>query len=334
LQVQLEVKILEITLTGNLQFGLQWYLAGLIGTGEGSAQANGNYNYTYPPGSNNIPDFTGNSHDRHRASLGATGNSGPTSNGGFFYSFLNKNFEVAINALQQDGQARTLSAPSLVVMNNQEAQINVGTQIPVVQTYYNGLSSNTTVTGSNGAVGSQAYGGTTGSVQYLNTGVVLDVKPRVNPGGLVYLEVQQEVSNPEAAPAGTNPPIDQRQLSTQVAVQSGHTVLLGGLIRDISTVSNTGLPWISNIPILGRLFGNTTQATNRTELIVLITPQVINNADDAERVTAEYQSRFRALAPLSPNRSKYYESALPQPPPPPQPAPEQLIPEPVKPEKD
>jgi general secretion pathway protein D len=96
------------------------------------------------------------------------------------------------------------------------------------------------------------------------------------------------------------------------------------------------LPWISNIPILGRLFGNTTQATNRTELIVLITPQVINNADDAERVTAEYQSRFRALAPLAPNRSKYYESALPQPvpPQPPPPAPEQLIPEPAKPQKD
>ena len=326
LQVQLEVKILEITLTGNLQFGLQWYLSGLINNTSG-----GNYpstGYEYGPG------FQGNPADRHQASLGGTGNTGPTNNGGFFYSFLNKNFEVAINALQTDGQARTLSAPSLVVMNNQEAQINVGTQIPVVQTYYNGLSTNTTVTGANGAVGSSAYGGTTGSVQYLNTGVVLDVRPRVNPGGLVYLEVQQEVSNPEAAPAGTNPPIDQRQLSTQVAVQSGHTVLLGGLIRDISTVSNTGLPWISNIPILGRLFGNTTQATNRTELIVLITPQVINNADDAERVTAEYQSRFRALAPLAPNRSKYYESALPQPVPPPQPAPEQLIPEPAKPEKD
>jgi len=322
LQVQLEVKILEITLTGNLQFGLQWYLSGLINNTTGSNYPSTGFEYG--------PGYQGNPADRHQGSLGGTGNTGPTNNGGFFYSFLNHDFQVAINALQTDGQARTLSAPSLVVMNNQEAQINVGTQIPVVQTYYNGLSSNTTVTGANGAVGSSAYGGTTGSVQYLNTGVVLDVRPRVNPGGLVYLEVQQEVSNPEAAPAGTNPPIDQRQLSTQVAVQSGHTVLLGGLIRDISTVSNTGLPWISNIPILGRLFGNTTQATNRTELIVLITPQVINNADDAERVTAEYQSRFRALAPLEANRSKYYESALPKPVPPPQPAPEQLIPEPVK----
>ncbi|HSE11449.1 MAG TPA: type II secretion system secretin GspD [Rudaea sp.] len=328
LQVQLEVKILEITLTGNLQFGLQWYLAGLVGSATGSAQANGQYQ----------PPFGPNTYDRHRAELGATGNTGPTSNGGFFYSFLNKDFEVAINALQQDGQARTLSAPSLVVMNNQEAQINVGTQIPVVQTYYNGFTTGTPVTTPGGTtgnpLGTSAYGGTTGSVQYLNTGVVLDVRPRVNPGGLVYLEVQQEVSNPEAAPAGTNPPIDQRQLSTQVAVQSGRTVLLGGLIRDIGTISNTGLPWISNIPVLGRLFGNTSHTTNRTELIVLITPQVINNADDADRVTAEYQSRFRALAPLQPVRAKYYESELPKPSPQ-QPAPEQPAPaEPEKSQKD
>jgi general secretion pathway protein D len=322
LQVQLEVKILEITLTGNLQFGLQWYLAGLIGTGSGSAQANGNY----------LPPFGGNLQDRHRAELGGTGNVGPTNNGGFFYSFLNKNFEVAINALQTNGQARTLSAPSMVVMNNQEAQINVGTQIPVVQTYYNGLNTvapTTTTTGTTGnALGTSAYGGTTGSVQYLNTGVVLDVKPRVNPGGLVYLEVQQEVSNPEAAPAGTNPPIDQRQLSTQVAVQSGRTVLLGGLIRDIGTVSDTGIPLLSSIPVIGRLFGNTTHTTTRTELIVLITPQVINNADDADRVTAEYQTRFKSLAPLHGNAADQapvqpQPAPAPQNPPPPQPLPEQ-----------
>jgi general secretion pathway protein D len=316
LQVQLEVKILEITLTGNLQFGLQWYLAGLIGTGTGSAQANGNYQ----------PPFTGNLWDRHRAELGATGNVGPTNDGGFFYSFLNKNFEVAINALQQNGQARTLSAPSMVVMNNQEAQINVGTQIPVVQTYYNGLSTGvtpTTGTGTGNALGTSAYGGTTGSVQYLNTGVVLDVKPRVNPGGLVYLEVQQEVSNPEAAPAGTNPPIDQRQLSTQVAVQSGRTVLLGGLIRDLGTISDTGIPLLSSIPVIGHLFGNTTHTTTRTELIVLITPQVINNADDADRVTAEYQSRFKSLAPLHANSAEKVvappaPAPAPQNPPPPE----------------
>jgi general secretion pathway protein D len=328
LQVQLEVKILEVTLSGNLQFGLQWYLAGLIGTGTGSAQENGNYNYTYPPGSNDLPNFTGNSHDRHRTSLGATGNVGPTSNGGFFYSFLNNNLEVAINALQTSGQARTLSAPSMVVLNNQEAQINVGTQIPVVQTYYNGL--NTVNNSTSNALGGNAYGGTTGSVQYLNTGVVLDVKPRVNPGGLVYLEVQQEVSNPEAAPAGTNPAIDQRQLSTQVAVQSGRTVLLGGLIRDLGTVSDTGVPILSSIPVLGRLFGSTARASTRTELIVLITPQVINNPEDADRITDEYQNRFRSLAPLRANESR----AVPAPAPAVEPAQTTPLPPPNTPNQD
>jgi len=289
LQVQLEVKILEVTLSGDLQFGVQWWLAGLINNNNGSSNSATGIQYD--------PRFQGNQADRHRASLGASGGAAPTSNGGFFYSFLNNNFQVALNALQTNGQARTLSAPSMVVLNNQEAQINVGTQIPVVQTYYNGLNT-TTTTGTNNALGTSAYGGTTGSVQYLNTGVVLDVKPRVNPGGLVYLEVQQEVSNPEAAPAGTNPPIDQRQLSTQVAVQSGRTVLLGGLIRDLATISDTGVPGLSSIPLLGRLFGSTSHTTTRTELIVLITPQVINNAEDADRVTDEYQNRFRSLAPL------------------------------------
>jgi general secretion pathway protein D len=291
LQVQLEVKILEVTLSGDLEFGVQWWLGGLINNTTGSNYPSTGYEYG--------PGYQGNPADRHRASIGALGGAAPVANGGFFFSFLNNDFQVAINALQTKGQARTLSAPSLVVMNNQEAQINVGTQIPVVQTYYNGLNTVVPTTGtSNGSLGTSAYGGTTGSVQYLNTGVVLAVKPRVNPGGLVYLEVQQEVSNPEAAPVGTNPPIDQRQLSTQVAVQSGRTVLLGGLIRDLGTISDTGVPGLTNIPILGRLFGSTSRTNNRTELIVLITPQVISNADDADRVTEEYRSRFRALAPL------------------------------------
>ncbi|MGA8277944.1 MAG: type II secretion system secretin GspD [Rhodanobacteraceae bacterium] len=297
LQVHIEAKILEVTLTGNLQFGVQWYLAGLIGTADGSAQANGNYPYAYPPGSG--PTFTGNSHDRHRASLGATGNVGPTGDGGFFYSFLNKNFEVAINALETSGQARSLSAPSLVVLNNQEAQINVGTQIPVVQTYISPYTPviNTGNTGT-GTSGVNNISGATGSVQYLNTGVMLDVKPRVNPGGLVYMEIQQEVSNPGPETANRNPPINQRQFSTQIAVQSGQTVLLGGLIRDNDSTTDNGIPLLSRIPIVGKLFGNTKRSHDRTELIVLLTPQVITNSEEAREVTEEYQRKFQSLAPL------------------------------------
>jgi general secretion pathway protein D len=108
-------------------------------------------------------------------------------------------------------------------------------------------------------------------------------------------------------------------------VQSGRTVLLGGLIRDLGTVSDTGIPLLSSIPVIGHLFGNTTHTTTRTELIVLITPQVINNADDADRITAEYQSRFKSLAPLHANSAEKsvvpaQPAVSPQNPPPPPPA--------------
>ncbi len=298
LQVQIEARILEVRLTGNLNFGVQWYLNGLIGTATGSAQENGQYTY---------PGFTGNSHDRHRLSLGATGNAGPTSNGGFFYSFLSNDFEVAINALETNGQAKSLAAPSLLVANNQEAQINVGTQIPVVQTYYSGLG---TVSNTNGTT-SLAQ---TGTVQYLNTGVTLDVKPRVNPGGLVYLDIQQEVSNPgPPATTGGNPPINQRLIQTQVAVQSGETLLLGGLIQDNQTSGQTGLPLISKVPFLRNLFGNTTNSNDRTELIVLITPRVIRNSEEGRQVTEEYTRQFQSLAPMRGDMAPH----TPPPPPPP-----------------
>jgi general secretion pathway protein D len=316
LQVQIEARILEVSLTGDLNFGVQWYLTGLIGTASGSAQENGQYPYGYPPGSG-LPTFTGNSHDRHRLSLGANGNLKPTTDGGFFYSFLNRNFEVAINALEQNGQAKSLAAPSLVVANNQEAQINVGTQIPVQQNYITGL---TGTTGVNGVAASTV----TGSVQYLNTGVTLDVKPRVNPGGLVYLDIQQEVSNPGApAVTGGNPPINQRLIQTQVAVQSGETLLLGGLIQDNQTSGENGLPLVSKVPFLRNLFGSTKSHKDRTELIVLITPRVIRNPEEGREATLEYTRQFQSLAPM--HRDEH--ATVPPVPPPP------AVTEPVKPEE-
>jgi general secretion pathway protein D len=317
LQVQIEARILEVTLSGDLNYGVQWYLAGLIGTASGSAQENGRYPYAYPPGTG--PSFTGNSHDRHRLELGATGNLKPTNDAGFFYSFLSKNFEVAINALETSGQAKSLAAPSLVVANNQEAQINVGTQIPVQQNYITGITG-TNVNNSTSTV--------TGSVQYLNTGVTLDVKPRVNPGGLVYLDIQQEVSSPGPVPSTSttgNPPINQRLIQTQVAVQTGETLLLGGLIQDNEQTGQTGLPLISKVPVLGHLFGNTKNSKQRTELIVLITPRVIRNSDEGRQVTVEYTRQFQSLAPMH----KDERQAAPPVPPPPPPA----VTEPVKPEE-
>ena len=301
LQVQIEAKILEVTLSGDLQFGVQWWLAGLINTTTSANSSATGYQYGYNLGG--VNSFEGNAADRHRASLGGTGVN-PNGGEGLFYSFLNKNFQVALNTLQTSGQTKVLSAPSLVVMNNQQAQITVGTQVPIISTSIVGIgTTDTTGLATNTGIGQASY---------ISTGITLSVTPRVNPGGLVYMDVDQEDSIPGApATAGGNPPISQRNLQTEVAVQSGETVLLGGMIQDQTTDSKSGLPVLSSIPVLGNLFGNTDKTHNRTELIVLITPRVVVNADDAREMTQEYEKKFESLAPF--RTAKPPASAVAQP---------------------
>jgi general secretion pathway protein D len=274
LQVQIEMRILEVDLTGQLEFGVQWYLQGLANS---VPTVNGNGSIT--GATTAYPGM------RKQIALGSGGNQ----YGGepFFYSFLsgNSKFQVAVRALETNGNTKTLSAPSLVVLNNQVAHIQVGDQVPINQT--------SIVTGLN------TTGSTASSVSYLPTGVILDVQPRVNPGGLVYLNVQQQVSNTTgAANSQGNFTIQQRAVGTQIAVQSGQTVLLGGLIQQNEDNTDTGVPGLNRVPILGRLFGTTNHSRNRTELIVLITPRVITSSEEAKQVTDEYQRKFESLAPL------------------------------------
>lgn len=261
LQVQIETRILEVALTGSFQFGVQWYLEGLVGGTNGSVGQPGN-NQQY--------------------ALGNGGNVYNPATDSFFYSFVNNNLAVALRAMETSGNTKTLSAPSLVVLNNQKAHIQVGDQIPITQTYVN-TNSNTD--------------NTIGQVEYKDTGVILNVRPRVNPGGLVYLNINQVVSAPGTRDANGNFPIQQREVATQVAVQSGQTVLLGGLIKQQEGVTDTGIPGLNRIPVFGRLFGQTNRNRDRTELIVLITPRVITNGEDARQVTDEYQRKFESLRP-------------------------------------
>ena len=268
LQVQIETRILEVRLTGEFQFGVQGYLEGL--TGSTGSPADGNF----------VP---GEPYRHRQVGLGQGGNAF----GGepFFYSFLNSNLQVAVRAMETSGNTKTLSAPSMVVMNNQNAHIQVGDRIPVNQTSVNTGIGNTT---------------SFSQVEYLDTGVILNVQPRINPGGLVYMNISQQVSQPNnAVPlVNGNRTISKRELATQVAVQSGQTVLLGGLIQQDEGNTDTGIPGLNRIPVLGRLFGSTNRSRNRTELIVLITPRVIRGGADAKQVTDDYQEKFESLAPL------------------------------------
>jgi general secretion pathway protein D len=266
LQVQIETRILEVSLTGDFQFGVQWYLEGLTGS---TTDSNGNI----------VP---GEPYRHRQIGLGQGGNA--FKGEPFFYSFLNSNLQVAVRAMETSGNTKTLSAPSMVVMNNQLASIQVGDRIPINQTSVN--------TG----VGTTSFN----QVEYLDTGVILNVQPRINPGGLVYMNISQQVSQPNRSVplVNGNATISERKLATQVAVQSGQTVLLGGLIEQAEGNTDTGIPGVNRVPILGRLFGNTSRSRNRTELIVLITPRVIRGSEDARQITDEYQNKFESLAPL------------------------------------
>jgi general secretion pathway protein D len=172
-----------------------------------------------------------------------------------------------------------LSSPSLLVIDNQTAQIKVGNQVPVL-------------TGTSATDG----GVVTESVQYRDTGVLLEVTPRINAGGLVTMEVSQEVTNVgEQIPPSNNVSFLQRSIVSNVAVQSGQTVVLGGLISDTIRDGKTGVPVLYELPILGNLFGNTTTSNERTELIVLITPRVVRDQEEARRVTEELRQKVRGV---------------------------------------
>jgi general secretion pathway protein D len=260
MQVQIETRILEVSLTGDLSLGVQWYLGNLAGNS----------------GTTGIQNASG--------SQGALGQGGAALGAAdaLYYSFVSSHLQVALHALEANGNTRVLSAPSLVVMNNQQAQIQVGANIPITQTSVTTTSEST-------------YS----SVEYVQTGVILDVVPRINPGGLVYMDIQQQVSDAsDTLDANGNPTISTRAVSTQVAVQSGQTVLLGGLIQQSETQADSGVPYLARIPGLSWLFGNTQRSRGRSELLVLITPRLIGNSSQASQVTDEYRQQFQLIQPL------------------------------------
>jgi len=262
MQVQIETRILEVNLSGELDLGVQWYLGKLAGNSASTTVANASDSQGALGGGG--------------AGLGATDS--------LFYSFVSNNLQVALHALETNGRTQVLSAPSLVVMNNQQAQIQVGDNIPISQTTVNTNVSNTTLS----------------SVEYVQTGVILDVVPRINPGGLVYMDIQQQVSdadNTAASDSNGNPRISTRSVSTQVAVQSGQTILLGGLIKQDNSDTASSVPYLGRIPGLRWLFGSTSKSKKRTELIVLITPRVVTSNSQARQVTDDYRQQLQLIKP-------------------------------------
>jgi len=183
-----------------------------------------------------------------------------------------------LNTLASDSKVKVLSSPQVMVVDNQQAVIRVGTQQPI--------SGQQTIVSDN-VVNSYAY---------KDTGVLLEVLPRVNSGGMVNMEVKQEVIDVGTVDSATGQrSFLQRSVTSKVAVKNGQTLVLGGLIRDNRTDSQGGVPVLYKIPVLGALFGNTSENMDRTELIVLITPRVVQNTQEADQVTEEIKRKMREI---------------------------------------
>ncbi len=190
-----------------------------------------------------------------------------------------------LNAQETRNRSRVLSAPSIIASDNIAANIQVGSQIPI-------LTSQGVVPGGTG--GGSLFSNT---IRSRNTGVILNVTPRINAGGWVTLAVQQEVSSPGPPPTAgiQSPSINIRSVETQVTIKNGQTIAIGGIISDTAGVSRNGLPILSRIPGLGLLFGNTSRKKTRTELIALITPHVIEDIEQAADLTEDLKSTLKDL---------------------------------------
>ncbi len=279
LQVLIEVMILEVTLNENLNYGVQWFFENAVNSlpddpfgagtggdtgGKGARLLKGLFDADAPIS----PDRSG--------SIGSSGLS---------YAIRGGDTAAFVTLLEAHTDVRAIAAPSMLVLNNREANINVGTQIPVTSTVFS--------TGTGNNLGANR-------VQFRDTGVTLNVVPRVNPGGMVFMEVAQEVSNPVPGSDANNQnfSVSQRRLDTEVAVQSGETVVLGGLIQINDSKTKSGLPGLSRLPLVGGLFGSQGTTLMRTELLVMITPRVVANMDEAREVSREYRKKMDGLEPL------------------------------------
>ncbi len=185
--------------------------------------------------------------------------------------------------MEEITDVQIISSPQLMVLNNHSALLQVGDQVPVAT-----RSAVSTLDDTAPVVN---------SIEFKDTGVILSVTPRVNAGGLVMIDIEQEVSSVVSTTTSgiDSPTIQQRRIISTVAVRSGETVALGGLIQEKVQTRDSGVPYLSRIPILGNLFKSNKDTNIRTELLILITPRVIANFEEAREITEELRARLHAI---------------------------------------
>jgi general secretion pathway protein D len=256
LQVAINVTMAEIRLTDELRYGIQYFLK----------------SQTFGLGSNKglLSLFAGN----------ATG-IGQVAPGFNFVLGSAASPDIIIDAFDGITDVQVLSSPSLVVVENETAKFQVGDQIPIV------TRTVTSVQDPEAPVSNE--------VEYRDTGIILNIKPRIAENGVVTLDIGQEISNVASGAASLTPVISTRTVKSQIAVVDGQTVLLGGLISEQGSRDRSGIPGLHRMRGIGGLFGRRSYLNNRTELIILIRPSVIRGSEDAQTVAEELRSRLWGL---------------------------------------
>ena len=264
-QVLVEVTLAEVLLTDDLSFGIDWFLKTRNNT-------------------------TGTMNTLGALPATPTGTVGQFPGGLQLINFAaGGDIRAVLQTFGKDGRATVLASPNIMVLDNEKAEIKVGDRVSVQTQSQTGVSTGT---------------GVLNSFQYLETGILLAVTPRINSGGLVTLELNQEVSEVDRSnitASNPNPDVITRNAKTSVIVASGESIALGGLIRDIKNYGSTGIPLLSKIPVVGALFGVQTFNRRRTELVMVITPKIVNDPAQAREATQELRQKLPALRNLLPS---------------------------------
>jgi general secretion pathway protein D len=272
-QVMCEVLIADVVLTDDLRFGIEWFLNTRQTNPDGTVQT-----IVTPPGLPGAPNTFG-----LEVLRGAS--SALQGLGGF--TFLARDaqnlFRTTVNLLAAEGKVEVLASPHIMAANNQEARIQIGQDVPIL------TAQATTVVTPPAIV--------TNQVEYRSIGIILGVRPQINAKGLITLEIVQEVSNVSTVQAtGTvanSPTFDVRQAKTQLITGDNQTIVLGGLIREDMQRGSSGIPGLRRMPLLGPLFGSEISSKRRTELIVLITPHIVDTLEEGARITREVEDRIQ-----------------------------------------
>ena len=275
LQVLIDATIVEVTLEDELKYGIKWFLS----HGDGVATSGGLATLF---------------EDGAKAAAFA-------SSGGFGYAFISGDFKALLDFSASDDNLNVIASPSLMVLNNQEASIRVGDEVPIL------TSSSTNISGGFDNV-------VTNSIEQRETGVKLRVVPRVNASGLVIMEIEQSVENVKtglftgSGSSIDSPTISTREIISSVAIHSGETIVLGGLIQEQEEYNKAGIPVLYDIPWIGPLFGTTKKTLNKTELVVLITPRVVSTRKDARLITNEFKRKLSGIYDIEPELLEIYET--------------------------